>query len=222
MKVWQKLLLGVGAVIGVNQNSSAAEEQGITWLKTSSDSEIATSLQAISEKEVTLGLYGQTTNNINIDDFLNDEQSTEALVRAAILLKKQQKPTDEIINKILSYQNKDGGFGHLVDWQSNPLDTAWVLLALKQVNFSDTTIISKALDYLASQQRTTGAFQVISLDEYYVSAYALTALTEYLKVYPEYNGIALKTFDYLESKQISAGKWSENADHIGYWLCWWG
>ncbi|MBJ9738951.1 carboxypeptidase regulatory-like domain-containing protein [Acinetobacter oleivorans] len=214
MKVWQKLLLGVGAVIGVNQNSSAAEEQGITWLKTSSDSEIATSLQAISEKEVTLGLYGQTTNNINIDDFLNDEQSTEALVRAAILLKKQQKPTDEIINKILSYQNKDGGFGHLLDWQSNPLDTAWVLLALKQVNFSDTTIISKALNYLASQQRATGAFQVVSLDEYYVSAYALTALTEYLKVYPQYNGIALKTVNYLESKQTSAGKWSENADQL--------
>lgn len=214
MKIWQKLLLGVGAVIGVNQNSSAAEEQGITWLKTSSDSEIATSLQAISEKEVTLGLYGQTTNNINIDDFLNDEQSTEALVRAAILLKKQQKPTDEIINKILSYQNKDGGFGHLIDWQSNPLDTAWVLLALKQVNFSDTTIISKALNYLASQQRATGAFQVVSLDEYYVSAYALTALTEYLKVYPQYNGIALKTVNYLESKQTSAGKWSENADQL--------
>ena len=214
MKIWQKLLLGVGAVIGVNQNSSAAEEQGITWLKTSSDSEIATSLQAISEKEVTLGLYGQTTNNINIDDFLNDEQSTEALVRAAILLKKQQKPTDEIINKILSYQNKDGGFGHLIDWQSNPLDTAWGLLALKQVNFSDTTIISKALNYLASQQRATGAFQVVSLDEYYVSAYALTALTEYLKVYPQYNGIALKTVNYLESKQTSAGKWSENADQL--------
>ncbi len=214
MKIWQKLLLGVGAVIGVNQNSSAAEEQGITWLKTSSDSEIATSLQAISEKEVTLGLYGQTTNNINIDDFLNDEQSTEALVRAAILLKKQQKPTDEIINKILSYQNKDGGFGHLIDWQSNPLDTAWVLLALKQVNFSDTTIISKALNYLASQQRATGAFQVVSLDDYYVSAYALTALTEYLKVYPQYNGIALKTVNYLESKQTSAGKWSENVDQL--------
>ncbi|MDA3556343.1 carboxypeptidase regulatory-like domain-containing protein [Acinetobacter sp. AOR15_HL] len=214
LKVWQKILLGVGVVVGVNQNSSATEQQGITWLKSSSDSQIATSLQAIYEKEVTLGLYGQSIDNIDIDDFLNDEQSTEALVRVAILLKSQQKPTDEIINKILSYQNKDGGFGHLMDWQSNPLDTAWVLLALKQINFSDTTIISKTLDYLASQQRTTGAFQVISLDEYYVSAYALTALTEYLKVYPQYNGIALKTVDYLESKQISAGKWAENADQL--------
>jgi len=214
LKVWQKILLGVGVVVGVNQNSSATEQQGITWLKSSSDSQIATSLQAIYEKEVTLGLYGQSIDNIDIDDFLNGEQSTEALVRAAILLKSQQKPTDEIINKILSYQNKDGGFGHLMDWQSNPLDTAWVLLALKQINFSDTTIISKTLDYLASQQRTTGAFQVISLDEYYVSAYALTALTEYLKVYPQYNGIALKTVDYLESKQISAGKWAENADQL--------
>jgi prenyltransferase beta subunit len=126
----------------------------------------------------------------------------------------QQKPTEQIINKILSYQNEDGGFGHLSDWQSNPLDTAWVLLALKQVNFSDTSKISKALTYLASQQRATGAFQVVSLDEYYVTAYALTALTEYIKAYPQYNATVLKTVNYLESKQLSAGTWTNDSEQL--------
>ncbi|WP_167248054.1 carboxypeptidase regulatory-like domain-containing protein [Acinetobacter sp. Tr-809] len=214
LKVWQKMLLGAGVVVGVSQNSSATEQQGVNWLKTSSNSIMATPLQAVYEKEITLGLYGQENNNINIDELLNDEQSTEALVKAVILLKIQQKATDQIVNKILSYQNKDGGFGHLVDWQSNALDTAWVLLALKQVNFSDNTKISKAIEYLVSQQRATGAFQVVSLDEFYVSAYALTALTEYLKAYPQYNAIALKTVNYLESKQLSAGKWTENVDQL--------
>lgn len=214
LKEWQKLLFGIGMVAGVNQNSSATEQQGIVWLKNSNTSNISSELQAIYEKEVTLGLYSQTNNNINIDELLNDEQSTEALVRAIILLKIQQKPTDQIINKVLSYQNLDGGFGHLADWQSNPLDTAWVLLALKQVNSSDTTKISKALEYLASQQRTTGAFQVVSLDEYYVTAYALTALTAYLKTYPQYNTVALKTVNYLESKQLSAGSWAENSEQL--------
>lgn len=193
LKIWQKLLMGIGATVGLHQTASATEQQGITWLKSSESSKISSPLQAIYEKEVTLGLYSQANNNINIDELLSDEQSTEALVRAIILLKFQQKPTEQIINKILSYQNEDGGFGHLVDWQSNPLDTAWVLLALKQINFSDTKKISKALDYLASQQRATGAFQVVSLDEYYVTAYALTALTDYLKAYPQYNAVALKT-----------------------------
>lgn len=214
LKIWQKLLFGIGMVAGVNQNSSATEQQGITWLKNTNGSNISTALQAIYEKEVTLGLYSQTNNSINTDELLNDEQSTEALVRAAILLKIQQKPTDQIVNKILSYQNQDGGFGHLADWQSNPLDTAWVLLALKQVNSSDTIKISKALEYLASQQRTTGAFQIVSLDEYYVTAYALTALTDYLKAYPQYNAVALKTVNYLESKQLSAGSWTENSEQL--------
>ncbi len=214
LKIWQKLLFGIGMVAGVNQNSSATEQQGITWLKNTNSSNISTALQAIYEKEVTLGLYSQTNNSINTDELLNDEQSTEALVRAAILLKIQQKSTDQIVNKILSYQNQDGGFGHLADWQSNPLDTAWVLLALKQVNSSDTIKISKALEYLASQQRTTGAFQIVSLDEYYVTAYALTALTDYLKAYPQYNAVALKTVNYLESKQLSAGSWTENSEQL--------
>lgn len=214
LKIWQKLLMGIGATVGLHQTASATEQQGITWLKSSESSKISSPLQAIYEKEVTLGLYSQANNNINIDELLSDEQSTEALVRAIILLKFQQKPTEQIINKILSYQNEDGGFGHLADWQSNPLDTAWVLLALKQINFSDTKKISKALDYLASQQRATGAFQVVSLDEYYVTAYALTALTDYLKAYPQYNTVALKTVNFLESKQLSAGTWTENSEQL--------
>lgn len=214
LKIWQKLLMGIGATVGLHQTASATEQQGITWLKSSESSKISSPLQAIYEKEVTLGLYSQANNNINIDELLSDEQSTEALVRAVILLKFQQKPTEQIINKILSYQNQDGGFGHLADWQSNPLDTAWVLLALKQINFSDTKKISKALDYLASQQRATGAFQVVSLDEYYVTAYALTALTDYLKAYPQYNAVALKAVNFLESKQLSPGTWTENSEQL--------
>lgn len=214
LKIWQKMLLGVGLTVGIQQVSSASEQQGVTWLKSTGNSKIATPTQAIHEKEVTLGLYNQTNNNINVDELLSDEQSTEALVRAIILLKLQQKPTEQIINKILSYQNEDGGFGHLSDWQSNPLDTAWVLLALKQVNFSDTSKISKALTYLASQQRATGAFQVVSLDEYYVTAYALTALTEYIKAYPQYNATVLKTVNYLESKQLSAGTWTNDSEQL--------
>lgn len=214
IKIWQKLLLGIGVVVGVQQTVFANEQKGFIWLQSTGSSKISMPLQAIYEKELTLGLYGQANNNINIDELLSDEQSTEALVRAVILLKFQQKPTEQIINKILSYQNEDGGFGHLAEWQSNPLDTAWVLLALKQINFSDTKKISKALDYLASQQKVTGAFQVVSLDEYYVTAYALTALTDYLKAYPQYNAVALKTVNFLESKQLSPGNWTENSEQL--------
>ncbi|MBC9229256.1 carboxypeptidase regulatory-like domain-containing protein [bacterium SPL81] len=214
LKMWQKLLLGTGVTVGIQQVAYATEQYGLTWLKQAENSRIATLLQTGYEKELTLGLYNQANHSINIDELLNDEQSTEALVRAVILLKLQQKPTEQIVNKILSYQNEDGGFGHLSDWQSNPLDTAWVLLALKQVNLSDTNKISKALDYLASQQRATGAFQVVSLDEYYVTAYALNALTDYLKTYPQYNSVALRTVNYLESKQLSAGTWTNDSEQL--------
>ena len=51
LKIWQKLLFGIGVVAGINQNSSATEQQGITWLKNSNNSNISTALQAIYEKE---------------------------------------------------------------------------------------------------------------------------------------------------------------------------
>ncbi|UNW08791.1 carboxypeptidase regulatory-like domain-containing protein [Acinetobacter indicus] len=214
LKAWQKLLLGVGVSAGGVQFSTAGVQEGITWLKSSEQTKVATSLQALHEKVVTLGAHSISTNVVNVRQLLEEEQSTEALVRGILILKLQNEPTEQYLSQVLKYQNEDGGFGHLSGWQSNPLDTAWVLLALKQLNYKNNDVISRAVAYLASQQRSSGAFQVVSLDEYYVTAHALTALTEYLKDYPQYNAVALKTVNFLESKQISDGHWVEHQDQL--------
>lgn len=214
LKVWQKLLLGVGVSAGGIQLSAAGVQEGITWLKSSEQTKVATSLQALHEKVVTLGTHSVSTNPVDVRQLLGEEQSTEGLVRGILILKLQNGPTEQYLSQVLKYQNEDGGFGHLAGWQSNPLDTAWVLLALKQLNYKNSEVIGKAVDYLARQQRSSGAFQVVSLDEFYVTAYALTALTEYLKDYPQYNGVALKTVNFLESKQISEGHWVEHQDQL--------
>lgn len=217
--VWKRIILGTGVGIGIYQYAIANETDALNWLSSSQYSNIATPLQVIHEKIVAVDLYKQTVSQsdldeINSDDLLNEEQSTEALVRYALILKSQNKPTDKVLDKILSYQNIDGGFGHLPDWQSNPLDTAWVLLILKEVHDLNTSKTLEALKYLASQQRDAGNFQVTSLDDYYVTAYVLFAFTSYLKEYPQYNELTLKTVSYLESKQISPGFWSNQAEEL--------
>ncbi len=214
LKIWQKLLLGVGISAAGLQMAAAGVQEGIKWLKSSEQTRTAAPLQVMHEKISTLGAYSASAGSVDVKKLLAEEQSTEALVRGILILKLQNESAEQYLTQVLKSQNEDGGFGHLAGWQSNPLDTAWVLLALKQLNYKNNEVIAKAVAYLASQQRTSGAFQMVSLDEFYVTAYALTALTEYLKEYPQFNSVALKTVNFLESKQISHGHWVDHQDQL--------
>lgn len=214
VNMWKKLILTMGCGVGIQQSAYADEQQGVTWLTASDQSTTATRLQTTSAKAITLAMYQDNTASIDVASFLQRDQSTEALVRAAMVLKLQQQSTAIIVQKILQHQNEDGGFGHLLGWKSNALDTAWVLLAFKEMNITQQDVIDKALSYLMTQQNSQGAFQVSHLDPYYVTAYALTALTPYLKTHPTYNEYALKTVSYLESSQQTDGTWASEYDQL--------
>ncbi|WP_040631662.1 FG-GAP-like repeat-containing protein, partial [Faucicola boevrei] len=137
-------------------------------------------------------------------------------------------PADTAWQKILSNQNEDGGFGHLAGWQSNPLDTAYVLIALNQSNYinSLTTeqrnkwqqIIANALHYLTTQQQTDGKYQIHALDDLYTNSYVLSAFTPYLKQYGQYIPTAQRLVNYLQSQQNANATWSKLTDNKGLFL----
>ncbi len=155
------------------------------------DSRVAAAIQVQSERYSVLSLLNQTQQPIDLAAFLEGEGSTEALSRAVLINGLQHHPSATLLLMLQANQNDDGGFGHLEGWQSNPLDTAYVLLALAQSQaIADLDPqsrqawqmrIQNAVNYLIRQQQTDGSFRVVSLEPNYVSAYALSALTGYAR-----------------------------------------
>jgi hypothetical protein len=196
------------------------------WLIASTDnSQQAMNWQAIDEKLRTLLLLKiNNTAQIDVNTLLQSEHSTEGLVRAATITNIQHADFSIVslyLTQVLDHQNADGGFGHLQDWQSNPLDTAYFLLAVHDTDLfnhlsSETekvrwnTAIAKSLNYLQTQQRTNGSYQVLSVDQLYVSAYVLNAITPYISQYPMWVSTAKSLIDFLQNSQIAPAQWSNH------------
>lgn len=221
LKVLKTPLMGLCSFVGIlgAAGVQAGDLEGATWLSNqlqqqSLISQHASSLQTLHEAAIALGLYQQNIPALDLNPLLLNEESTEGLVRAAILTHAQGGDASSYLLLLKDRQNADGGFGHLKDWQSNPLDTAWVLLAQTQLQSTNNIATAQALSYLINQQRVDGSFQVVSLDNLYVTAYVLNALTQHAKAYPAINASLLKTISFLESKQISAGQWTSDAEGL--------
>lgn len=207
------LLLGNAAHAGV--------AEGKTWLTSHADSRVAATIQVQSERYSVLSLLNQTQQPIDLAAFLEGEGSTEALSRAVLISGLQHQPSATLLLMLQANQNDDGGFGHLEGWQSNPLDTAYVLLALAQSQAiaeldpqsrqAWQVRIQNAVNYLIRQQQTDGSFRVVSLEPNYVSAYALSALTGYAR--DPVMGSALvnpieRVVTYLHQRQVAPAQWS--------------
>lgn len=203
--------------------SHADVATGLNWLKANlqTSSPLAYDAQAQEESLNTLSQLHTAMGTINLTTLLQDEHSTELLSRAALISNLQHTDPSIYLTELKANQNDDGGFGHLEGWQSNPLDTAFVLIALSESNFINSLSVStekqqwqiiqaRALDYLKTQQRTDGSYQVLSLDKLYVSAYVLTALAKNVAVKSDITPNIVALVSFLESAQINLGRWSNN------------
>lgn len=222
-------LIGLGIICSiVSQTAQADIEKGKQWLKANQTSQIANELQTIQEVKHTLAQLQTQLQQTDINTLLEQEDSTEGLVRLILLSHSQNQPANTAWQKILANQNEDGGFGHLADWQSNPLDTAYVLIALNQSNYINSLTaeqqnkwqqtISKALHYLTTQQQTDGKYQIHALDDLYTNSYVLSAFTPYLKQYGQYIPTAQRLVNYLQNQQSANATWSKLTNNKGLFL----
>lgn len=219
----------LGLVFSTLGHAGIAE--GERWLaaQATTSSRQALDLQTYAESLHTLSLL-QTgaLPAADLANLLQDERSTEGLARAASIAHHQQSGlavTSSYLTQLLAHQNADGGFGHLAGWQSNPLDTAYVLLALNHTNFisqlSSSTEMSRwsnavqqALSYLIAQQRTNGSYQVLSLDQLYVSAYVLSALTPHVAQQSHLIPVIQRLVDFLNAAQVAPAQWSQHSQGL--------
>lgn len=223
-----KVSIGIFCSVGT-QLAFADVATGQKWLASQkATSGIANNLQTSQEVSSILS-HLKSSNSLDAPTAtFENEASSEGLVRLILIAKSNGKQLPQAWQTLAINQNEDGGFGHIEGWQSNPLDTAYTLIALQESDYLSSlddatktqwqTRISKALYYLATQQQKDGSYKIAYLDELYINSYVLSSLTPYLKQYGQYLPVAQKLVNYLQSKQTENSTWSTRANNTGLFI----
>ena len=149
---------------------------------------IALSLQTRSEVATTF----EATNTASSAPLLgavegaSTAQTVEFLARQAIAKKIAGSSADAKLSALLAMQNIDGGFGAAKGYSSNPLDTAWALLAMQPDRVS-TAAAQNAVNWLLNNRQTNGSWLITADGDGIVpTALAVQAL----QYYRAYSGVS--------------------------------
>jgi len=147
------------------QTLSPEVSRGLAWLQSqiqadgrlaNEASSVATALQ--NRSETGQALVALATLPSNLADAIASESdgNTEYLARQAIALIAAARDASAQINLLLQRRNSDRGFGGGPGFESNPLDTAWVVLALARAGQGAGTPARDARAYLMASLQSDG------------------------------------------------------------------
>ena len=151
-------------------SAHADVQTGLQWLQaqvlpsgqlSNEANAIALSLQTRSEVATTF----EATNTASSAPLLgavegaSTAQTVEFLARQAIAKKIAGSSADAKLSALLAMQNIDGGFGAAKGYSSNPLDTAWALLAMQPDQVS-TAAAQNAVNWLLNNRQTNGSWLI--------------------------------------------------------------
>lgn len=199
--------------ITVAANLSPAVQRGIIWLQAqvqadgslgSETASIATPLQNRTETLQSLSLLANAPSALTTSVGADSEDNTEFLARRIVSLAAAGQDVGTLLPLIVSRQNSDGGFGGAPGHDSNPLDTAWALLALHAGG--QTTPAPAAIGYLQAAQQADGSYLANQRADVYSSAYVLSALRLHAARY-SLNGTIQPLVTYLMQQQSAPGSW---------------
>jgi sugar lactone lactonase YvrE len=177
-KIFQRLgsaVLIVASMLSITTTTAYAQpalspevQRGLTWLQSQIQTSgevitppapqivIARTSQTQSETGLTLKSLTATVP-VNVDTVLQSvtESTTETLARQVQGAVASGANPDATLVKLAALQNADGGYGGAAGYASNPLDTAYALLALRAKPSQYTTAAQNALAYLATATPTS-------------------------------------------------------------------
>ncbi len=176
----------VGIALPSQAQATPEVARGLTWLTAQVQANgsllgepqsIATSLQNRTEVAFTLKLLATTPASLLTAITADTEDNTEYLSRKAISLAANGADASNCVTTLLSRQNPDNGFGAASDFTSNPIDTAWTVLALAQSNKGTSDAAVRARAYLVNLLGPDGGMlSPIDANRVHVSALTLLAL----------------------------------------------
>ncbi|MDX2218804.1 MAG: collagen-binding domain-containing protein [Burkholderiales bacterium] len=206
-------------VQSVNAASSPELERALNWLQNQVQTDgtlaaegtsIATGVQARAETATAFKAYGPIPNALVNGLTSASEDSIEYIARKAGAMALSGRDASSLFALLVAEQNPDGGFGELPGHASNVLDTAYVLVAMRQGSFANQAVVSRAVDYLAAAANADGGYGIDGGSAVYPSAEVLLALNGYAQSFPLAATITnLKS--YLVNAQV-AGKYAGTLD----------
>lgn len=210
------LLCSISIAPSLQAAPSAEVIKGLNWLEAQIQpngsllnelQSIASPLQNHSEAAQTLKILATVPSPLVDRIAAETDNNTEYLARQIIAYFAAGRDTSVLISEIVSRQNEDGGFGGAVEFDSNPLDTAFALMALKTVSNASPAVISNAVNYLLQTQATSGGYSASdNASDVYISALASVALQVSANTIPVITSIN-KTNTWLLSMQKQNGGW---------------
>jgi len=176
---------------------------------------IAAPLQSRAESATAFKLLSTVPPSL-VDAIAADtENNTEYLARQVMALVGSGRDASAQTRDLLSRQNSNGGFGAALDYASNPLDTAFALMAMNKANVVspiNTSSFSNAINYLLLTQNANGGYGLDdNLPGSYLSALVSTAL-QMSPTSPDLMISVNKTNIWLLSMQQADGTWGTVAN----------
>ncbi|NWG38409.1 MAG: carboxypeptidase regulatory-like domain-containing protein [Hydrogenophilaceae bacterium] len=198
-----------------------ALQNGLNWLQaqiqpdgslTSEAASVATPFQARTESAYALRDLASLPPSLTAAIQAESENNNEYSSRRLLISTGSANPAD-VLNELISRQNPDGGFGGIFQYQSNPLDTAFALMAARTLagnGLNVSQIVSKGLAYLGSAQGADGSWVSDSQGNVFVTSVVLSAVQEWYSVYTV-GSMTSRARDWLMS-QRSAGSYPDILD----------
>lgn len=141
---------------------------GLTWLKSNQHGDgswgTLNSFRDTSTVADTYRLLGQTDSSYqNALTWVNGFtlESNDFLARKIAALLGSGSDISSDIQRLVSYQNPDGGWGYYPGYASAVYDTAVVSSILNTANLQNKAVLSNAVNYLISKQNTEGYWSIL-------------------------------------------------------------
>ena len=128
--------------------------------------------------------------------------NSEYMARRVIALGAAGQLQPALIAEIMARQTPDGGIPAFDGYLSDPLDTAFALLAQKTTANADAARISRTLAYLTQSKTPTAGWGANEQDRVYITAYVLLAASAW-KNTNDVAGITTAASDYLLAQRAN-------------------
>lgn len=155
------LLLGFACAMPAH----ADIDSGVQWLISRDGAsgvhratDLANANDSNAESWITISLLSRTAEFPQLDAVVRDQSAgtLTSLARLAKTRLDQGQSATAQLSVLLAAQLADGGFPAKAGFQSEPLTTAWTLLALERAGQGEGTPAARAIGYLISSQQSNG------------------------------------------------------------------
>lgn len=158
--------------INLASGQEIAIDNGITWLRenqnpdgswggtTTSTTSLMDTTSAVANALYYLGI--SDTVYSNAITWISEQEviSTRYLAQKIEAFTKSGADVTELISKLVSYQNSDGGWGINQGYTSDNLDTALDFRALYTADYPDITVLENAITFLINNQNNDGSWSL--------------------------------------------------------------